>query len=251
MRQTRKLKPRFVTLPALGLCLLASFAVYAPAGAQEEDARPKVISSQAPSYPPVAAAARARGKVIVEVRLDGEGRVSSAKAKSGPPLLFKVSEEAAARWRFEPAPRGEAVRTALLTFDFDPDETWCINAPGVISPYQMTVHAAFKSDSETESYLPADFKGKRCPVHRLALKADKVEIIYGLVMFDPDYMKVEKRRFPYANTVAYGGCVISTKRNPCDGNTVQLSPRFAEVPYCPACRAAEEKWQKAHGRHRG
>jgi hypothetical protein len=83
------------------------------------------------------------------------------------------------------------------------------------------------------------------------LKADKVEIIYGLVMFDSDYTEVVNKRFPYANSVAYGGCVIRTEMNPCDGNMVQTSPRFAEVAYCPACRAAEEKWRKARGRRRG
>ncbi|HEX6182266.1 MAG TPA: TonB family protein [Pyrinomonadaceae bacterium] len=245
MRHTRRRKPRRVALLALGLCLLSCLAPVAPAGAQDATP-PKVVASQAPAYPRVAEHVRAVGKVVVEVVLDAAGGVTSAQSKGGHPLLVKPAEEAARRWRFEPAPRGEATRTARLTFDFNLDELSCDGAPVHRSPYHLEVRPAFRMQefSDTVSYVPADFKGQDCPLHRRALRRDKVEIIYGLVEFQPEDLKAERWHFPYANTESFGGCVVEVLESPCDGRSVQLSPRFAELLYCDECRAAKERWLK-------
>lgn len=55
-----------------------------------------------PAYPPPALAVGAQGKVDVQVTIDEEGRVISAKAASGHPLLRQAAERAAWQARFTP-----------------------------------------------------------------------------------------------------------------------------------------------------
>lgn len=62
----------------------------------------KATSKPEPPYPPIARAARASGAVKVEVVVDERGRVTSASAKSGHPLLRAGAEAAARQARFSP-----------------------------------------------------------------------------------------------------------------------------------------------------
>ena len=57
----------------------------------------------APPYPPLAKAARIQGTVIVEILVDPQGAVVSARAVEGPLELRQVAEDYALQWRFEPA----------------------------------------------------------------------------------------------------------------------------------------------------
>ena len=84
----------------------------------------KVISMPQPNYPAVARAARARGQVAVEVTIDEEGHVISARAVRGHPLLQSAAVEAARQARFSPTRlSGQPVKVAgVLTYDFIIDE---------------------------------------------------------------------------------------------------------------------------------
>ncbi|MBC7930978.1 MAG: energy transducer TonB [Rubrivivax sp.] len=251
MRDSKNLKPRSTIILVLGLSLLAFVVPHTPVISQNAG-QPKVIASSAPNYPSIVAIIRAMGKVVVEVKIDAEGKVTSAKAKGGHPILYKASEEAAAGWQFESAQHGASERSTLLTFDFILDPS-CNGAPVFRSPYHVEVRPVITllTASDTESYIPPDFAGENCPVHGLALMKDKVEIRYGLIEFKSNYLKAEKKHFPFANTASYGGCIVEWEENPCDGKRVQRSPKFAEVLYCPKCRAAQQKWAKAHPWRRG
>src|SRR5438128_8087463 len=55
----------------------------------------KAISKPQPAYPPIAKAAKASGTVTVQVLVDEEGSVISAKAVSGHPLLQQAAVDAA------------------------------------------------------------------------------------------------------------------------------------------------------------
>lgn len=57
----------------------------------------------APAYSQIAQRANIAGKVVVEVEVDEEGSVVSAKAVSGPQMLRSAAEEAASRSKFKPA----------------------------------------------------------------------------------------------------------------------------------------------------
>jgi periplasmic protein TonB len=62
----------------------------------------KAISKPAPAYPPIAKAARASGAVTVQITVDESGRVVSAQAVSGHPLLQQAAANAVRNWRFTP-----------------------------------------------------------------------------------------------------------------------------------------------------
>ena len=61
-----------------------------------------IVHWQEPEYPAIARAARASGPVVVEVIVDTEGNVVSARAVSGHPLLRTSTVKAARAWRFKP-----------------------------------------------------------------------------------------------------------------------------------------------------
>ena len=80
----------------------------------------KVIEKPAPPYPPIAKAANTQGAVAVQIVIDEQGRVISAKAASGPPLLLNAAVQAAYRARFTPTVLGgKPVKvTGSITYNF-------------------------------------------------------------------------------------------------------------------------------------
>jgi TonB family protein len=80
----------------------------------------KATSKPEPAYPPVARAARASGLVTVEVIVDEQGKVTSARATSGHPLLRASAEAAARQARFTPTRlSGRAVKVkGVVTYNF-------------------------------------------------------------------------------------------------------------------------------------
>ena len=80
----------------------------------------KAIERRVPVYPELVRRIRLQGDVAVEVIISPEGRVESARAISGHPMLIATSVEAARGWRFEPTIlNGVPVRvTGVITFVF-------------------------------------------------------------------------------------------------------------------------------------
>ena len=75
-----------------------------------------------PSYPPLARAAHASGRVVVKVLIDEQGNVSAAHAVDGHPLLQPVSVAAARKAKFSPTLlEGEPVKvTGVIHYNFVP-----------------------------------------------------------------------------------------------------------------------------------
>ena len=73
-----------------------------------------------PSYPPIAKAAGAEGVVAVQIVVDEQGNVASARAVSGHPLLRDASVDAARQWVFKPTVVGgkPAKVSGVITFSF-------------------------------------------------------------------------------------------------------------------------------------
>jgi len=80
----------------------------------------KAISLPKPAYPPIARQARAAGTVVVQVVIDENGNVISARAVSGHPLLQAVAVGAARQARFSPTKlSGHPVKvTGIITYNF-------------------------------------------------------------------------------------------------------------------------------------
>jgi len=117
---------------------VAAFEFYPPQSSEQ----PVVVSAAAPIFPPIAAAARATGEVIVEVKINQAGEVTSAKTQGSHPLLRKACEIAAARWKFAPAGEGAGSRSARLTFVFritDKEMSEAEITPVFMPPYRVEV----------------------------------------------------------------------------------------------------------------
>jgi protein TonB len=80
----------------------------------------KAISKPAPPYPIIAKQVHIQGPVAVQIVIDEQGRVISAKALSGPPLLLQAAVQAAYRARFTPTILGgQPVKvTGSITYNF-------------------------------------------------------------------------------------------------------------------------------------
>ena len=82
----------------------------------------KAVSLPKPPYPPAARAVKASGAVSVQVLIDESGRVVSASAASGHPLLRAAAVSAARGARFSPTLlSGQAVKVSgIITYNFVP-----------------------------------------------------------------------------------------------------------------------------------
>lgn len=80
----------------------------------------KAISKPQPPYPPIAKAARAQGTVTVQILVDESGRVISANATGGHPLLQGAAVAAARQARFSPTMlSGQPVKVSgVITYNF-------------------------------------------------------------------------------------------------------------------------------------
>lgn len=85
----------------------------------------KVLNSQAislpkPNYPPMAKQIRVQGTVAVQVLIDETGKVVSAKAVSGHPLLVAEAVRAATQARFSPTIIGDqhVKVSGVITYNF-------------------------------------------------------------------------------------------------------------------------------------
>lgn len=80
----------------------------------------KAINLPKPPYPSIARAARAAGTVTVQVTIDESGKVISARAVGGHPLLQQAAVQAAYGARFSPTQlSGQPVKvTGVITYNF-------------------------------------------------------------------------------------------------------------------------------------
>ena len=80
----------------------------------------KIITKPAPAYPVIAKQVGAQGAVTVEILIDEQGRVVSAHATSGHPLLRTAAQQSAYQARFSPTSiAGQPVKVSgIITYNF-------------------------------------------------------------------------------------------------------------------------------------
>ena len=80
----------------------------------------KATYKPAPPYPVIAKQIKQQGTVAVQIVVDEQGRVVSAKASSGPPLLLQAAVQAAYQARFSPTTlNGQPVKiSGVITYNF-------------------------------------------------------------------------------------------------------------------------------------
>lgn len=101
---------------------------------------PKVLTGSKPVYPPAAKAVRTAGEVLVNVKIDKDGKVIFAQAERGHPLLKRASEIASKQWVFESSQNSEE-RNAKLTFVFIFGEGIKKELKHYSNPYRLEVIA--------------------------------------------------------------------------------------------------------------
>ena len=81
-----------------------------------------VVHQVQPEFPLAARGSNVSGTVLVLVTIDTEGTVTSAKATEGPLIFRRASEDAARKWRFQPATRdGQVIESdQIIQFRFVP-----------------------------------------------------------------------------------------------------------------------------------
>ena len=67
----------------------------------------RILHRVEPEYPRVARAAHVMGDVVLEIVIDKQGNVATAKALSGHPLLIESAMNAVKQWRYEPMVLGD------------------------------------------------------------------------------------------------------------------------------------------------
>ena len=80
--------------------------------------------------------------------------------------------------------------------------------------------------------VPAEALQKDCALHRVARATGGVQVTYGNLVVAREYLEAKARLFPNAWYYVEGGAEASPD-----------SPKQATVRYCPACRAAEQRWR--------
>jgi len=63
----------------------------------------KLIFSVSPVYPTLAKNQHVSGSVMIDALIDANGRVTTMKVVSGPPLLQQAAMDALKQWKYQPA----------------------------------------------------------------------------------------------------------------------------------------------------
>jgi TonB family protein len=78
----------------------------------------KFLKSPPAAYPDEAVRKQIEGKVVIKIVVDSSGKVSEARALSGPPELLQAALDSVKQWQFEPPARAPVETTAEISFGF-------------------------------------------------------------------------------------------------------------------------------------
>jgi TonB family protein len=109
------------TLIAIGLLALTVSCSSAQQESAVNDEGLSVSSFEEMHYPALARAAHRESMVVVEVKLDDNGKVVSARAISGSKMLIPDTLANVYKWRFHP----NSNKTAVVIYDFHLVEGKC------------------------------------------------------------------------------------------------------------------------------
>lgn len=100
-RDLSEIKSRRPLIAGSVLFLATVLALVLPASAADVRA---VKTRVSPVYPEIAKRMKIEGAVMVEVKVDADGKVNEVKTVSGNRILSTAAEEAVRRWKFESGP---------------------------------------------------------------------------------------------------------------------------------------------------
>jgi TonB family protein len=110
------IRPSWVRKVLVGVALASILGTNALAQSTSDEGQRKVKSKVAPIYPELARRMNVTGKVKIEVIITPDGRVKSARALGGHPLLVQACLDALKEWKFVAAPE-ETIQ--VVGFEFN------------------------------------------------------------------------------------------------------------------------------------
>ena len=143
-----------------GLCSLILLVQFSSAqsnttanSVSEADARQHLKQKIDPVYPPIAAAARIEGDVVISVQIATNGSVASEHAVSGPAMLQQAALDAVKKWRFAPFTANGAAMpvTTVLTVPFRLEH----HGPQPTAEQEKAAQACFPLSDKCRSSLKA------------------------------------------------------------------------------------------------
>jgi len=115
-------------------------------GTSKQATELKLTKSTVAAYPEEALKKNIEGKVTLRITVDANGRVSDAKALSGPPALLQAALDCVKQWEFEPPAHAPLVTIAEISFGH-PKEWEC---PGPVSEFgEVTSSGTLRSAKGT------------------------------------------------------------------------------------------------------
>jgi TonB family protein len=100
------------------LIVIAGMFALAPGVCAQEEANRKAKKQVKPQYPALASQLKLSGTVKVAVVVAPDGKVTSARAVGGHPVLIAAAVDAATHWEFETSSK-ETSQTLEFKFDRD------------------------------------------------------------------------------------------------------------------------------------
>jgi hypothetical protein len=190
-----------------------------------------------PNYPPVAVAVRGTGDVDVFVTVTPEGKVLTASAQNGHPLLRTASEVASSETTFEPI-KQNCHRAAILTYTFQtgPPES-DIQTSG---PYHVQIFAR-------ERPAPKLVNGKNvCNDARfMASSGEAPTLSIKDVLQNPECVEGKVVRLYGIYSVGFEGSVYHDPTNT-DSAWLVISPYYSIAKKC-STREAWNIWKSPDG----
>ncbi len=78
-----------------------------------------VVHLEASEYPPLPHHARIQGETSVAIEIDADGKVTTAKASTGHPLLKRAAEDNIWNWTFQRPAKAPITRTVVYEYEIE------------------------------------------------------------------------------------------------------------------------------------
>ena len=117
----------------MALVAIPFHGLIAQQGTVPRDDRVSIADWEELRYPPLAVAARIQGVVVVQVKLDGEGKVLESIALWGSKILIPDCLANAKKWRFQ----ANSPKTVLIVHSFHFDKSVCRPGTNYSSHFEL------------------------------------------------------------------------------------------------------------------
>jgi TonB family protein len=218
-----------------------------------QESEPKVVKAFAPDYPPAALAVGAKGEAKIEVEIDKDGNVVSAKGISGHPLLQASSISVAKKWIFEKSVKLTKPLKTTITFNYQGNNFVQIAesvkqeekiVKSSINEESLYVNVSYEIQIPKLLLLPRENSvtiDKKCELHNQFMAVEiqdtskQWDFFHDTDFYYGKFQKAEKKLFPNANLNLF-----------LDDYEKEGIERI-EVYYCQICRQKRKEWLEEKG----